>query len=292
MDNLIAQGGWEELSQTYYTQFFVAGGPIVWFILLPMSVMAVYFMAELCITVRRKKLLPATASSEIITVAARYGFESLTIHLGKKTDFVGRAICAVSEKTRKMHPSFSLVSQIAAESLQEQGMKLLRRVEWCNLLGAVAPMVGLFGTVWGMIDAFNQLGISAGQPRPAQLAGAISVALVTTFWGLLIAIPSLFVYGVFRSKVEGLAAEAAVEVETLLERLWEMRTMEPEKMRTEVEVRSVAEKERTQTARPVVEAVKEKAGAQKIVEAMISLPTKPQSAKPQNPQRIEMPVKR
>jgi biopolymer transport protein ExbB len=266
---------WDELSQTYFAQYFVSGGPIVWFILLPMSVIAVYFIAELSITIRRKKLLPANIGLEIAMAAARHCVETIPARFGKKPDFVSRAICAVFEKTRKMTPSISLMSQIAAESLQEQGMKLLRKNEWCNLLGAVAPMVGLFGTVCGMIDASNQLGIAAGQPRPAQLASAISVALVTTFWGLLIAIPCLFVHGVFRTRIESLTAEAAVEVETLLERLGELRTAG--------ETGGPVVKERIQPTQAV---------AQKITEAMISRPAKPQPNRLQVPGRTEVPVKK
>lgn len=279
-----AQIRWEELSQTYFAQYFVSGGPIVWFILLPMSVIAVYFIAELSITIRRKKLLPANIGLEIATAAARHGVETIPARFGKKPDFVSRAICTVFEKTRKMTPSISLMSQIAAESLQEQGMKLLRKNEWCNLLGAVAPMVGLFGTVCGMIDAFNQLGIAAGQPRPAQLASAISVALVTTFWGLLIAIPCLFVHGVFRTRIESLTAEAAVEVETLLERLGELRTTG--------ETGGPVVKERVQPTQAVAGAAKERVVAQKITETMISRPAKPQPNQLQVPGRMEVPVKK
>jgi biopolymer transport protein ExbB/TolQ len=118
-----------------------------------------------------------------------------------------------------MHPSDGLLRQMAEESVQEQCFALMRKAEWCGLIGNVAPMVGLFGTVYGMIQAFNILGISSGQPAPGQLAGSISVALVTTFWGLLVAIPALFLAGFFRTRVEGFASEAAVEVEALLERI-------------------------------------------------------------------------
>ncbi|MEN6306280.1 MAG: MotA/TolQ/ExbB proton channel family protein [Anaerohalosphaeraceae bacterium] len=220
---LAAQSSAGQLSQTYFTQFVVAGGPIVWFILLPMSVAGIYFWLELCITIRRRRLLPPDISSEIATVAQRHGTASLPARFSGNTDMISRAVCAAFAKTRKIRPTHELLSQIAGESLQEQGLKLLRKTEWCNLLGNVAPMVGLFGTVWGMIEAFNLLGIAAGQPRPGELASAISVALVTTFWGLLVAIPSLFIAGMFRSRIEAFIAEAAVETETLLETLLEAR---------------------------------------------------------------------
>jgi biopolymer transport protein ExbB len=224
MNNPMMQSGWEEISQTYYTQFFVAGGPIVWFILLPMSLMALYFIVELTLATRRKRLLAPTVSADMLTAALHHGAENLPNRFGKRSDMVSRAVCAAYEKTAKMQTSVSLLTQIAAENLQEQAMRLLRRAEWCSLLGAVAPMVGLFGTVWGMIEAFNLLGVSAGQPKPAQLACSISVALVTTFWGLLVGIPSLFMYGLFRMRIESLVTEAAMEVETLLRRLADIKS--------------------------------------------------------------------
>ena len=77
-------------------------------------------------------------------------------------------------------------------------------------------MVGLFGTVFGMIKLFNAIVQAGGQPQPAHLAGGISVALVTTFWGLFIAIPALTVHGIFRNRIEALVSEAATEAENIM----------------------------------------------------------------------------
>ena len=95
-------------------------------------------------------------------------------------------------------------------------MTFFRKIEWMNIIGNVSPMVGLFGTVLGIIQLFNALAASGGQPHPSQLAGGISVALVTTFWGLIIAIPALTLHGFFQNKIETLVSEAAVEGEKLL----------------------------------------------------------------------------
>jgi biopolymer transport protein ExbB len=91
----------------------------------------------------------------------------------------------------------------------------MRKIEWLSLIGSVSPMVGLFGTVFGMIELFNSVVMAGGQPQPAQLAEGISVALVTTFWGLLIAIPALAVHGIFRQKIETLASDAVVQLENI-----------------------------------------------------------------------------
>jgi biopolymer transport protein ExbB len=103
-----------------------------------------------------------------------------------------------------------------AESLQDQAAALLRKIEWLNLIGNVSPMVGLFGTVFGMIKLFNTIVTAGGQPQPAQLAEGISIALVTTFWGLFIAIPALAMNGILRNKIEMLANEAVIEAENII----------------------------------------------------------------------------
>jgi flagellar motor component MotA len=113
------------------------------------------------------------------------------------------------------------IRQQAAESLQERGMQLMRKAQWCQIIGSVAPMVGLFGTVYGMIRAFNLLGQGTEGPRYEMLAESISMALVTTFWGLLVAIPALFLYGVFQTRIESAVAEAAMELDMLVGRLFE-----------------------------------------------------------------------
>jgi biopolymer transport protein ExbB len=206
-------------SKTFFTQFVIAGGPIVWFVLLPMSVVALYLAIDVCFMIRRKKLLPPGIAANIASRAGRLGAKKFSAGISSRADLVSRAfVCALSQGTGPGTDKNQL-RRLAAESLNEQAMVLLRKIEWFSIVGNVAPMVGLFGTVFGMIKAFNLLGISGAQPRPDQLAAAISIALITTFWGLLIAIPALAMYGVFRTRIESLVSEAAIELETLFRRI-------------------------------------------------------------------------
>jgi biopolymer transport protein ExbB len=79
-------------------------------------------------------------------------------------------------------------------------------------------MLGLFGTVWGMILTFNVIAASAVQPKPAELASGISTALVTTFEGLLVAIPMTVVFVIFRNRVVNVIAEISGITEELTAR--------------------------------------------------------------------------
>lgn len=94
----------------------------------------------------------------------------------------------------------------------------VRRVEILNVIGQVSPMLGLFGTVYGMILAFQSIVSSGGNADPVLLAGGIGTALVTTFWGLVVAIPALSGYAVLRGRLDATLAEAIGEAETLVER--------------------------------------------------------------------------
>jgi biopolymer transport protein ExbB len=92
----------------------------------------------------------------------------------------------------------------------------LRSLESLNILAQVAPMIGLFGTVYGMIVAFQTVASSGGAADPVLLAGGIGTALVTTFWGLLIAIPALSTYALVRNGTIAVSDEALSSVDEMV----------------------------------------------------------------------------
>jgi len=208
------QTGSEQIEkQTFLQQFVISGGPIVWFVLLPMSLTAMYLAIDYSLTICRKKLIPQGIGSKIAEVIKNAGHSNLQQSLSQSQDFVSVAVLEAATKGRS---DWFRIRSVLAESFQDQALILLRRIEWINLIGNVSPMVGLFGTVFGMIKLFNAIVIAGGQPQPAALAGGISVALVTTFWGLFIAIPSLAIYGVFRNRIETLISDAVVEADDVM----------------------------------------------------------------------------
>ena len=200
-------------TQTFFEQFVVSGGPIVWFVLLPMSLITVYLAAKHFLTIRRKNLLPDGIGAGIVGIIQHFGPGQLEARLADRNDFVSTA---VSKAITQGKDDWFRMRSLLFESLQEQASRLLRKIEWVNLIGNVSPMVGLFGTVFGMIKLFNAIVMAGGQPQPAQLAEGISVALVTTFWGLFIAIPALAIHGVFRNRIEMLVNDAVVEAENIM----------------------------------------------------------------------------
>jgi biopolymer transport protein TolQ len=99
-------------------------------------------------------------------------------------------------------PAVQRAAQIASS---EELTRLERRLPWLATTGAVAPFIGLFGTVWGIIDAFNGLG-DAGAATLRAVAPGISEALITTAAGLFAAIPAVIAYNQFTHRMREFGA--------------------------------------------------------------------------------------
>lgn len=110
----------------------------------------------------------------------------------------------------------------AIEGMQEVGeeeaMKLEHRLSYMALIGNLSPMIGLFGTVHGMIASFQVIATGGATPKPADLAEGISTALFTTLVGLAIAIPAIAAYNILRNRVAQLLLEVGVTSENLMAR--------------------------------------------------------------------------
>jgi len=160
----------------------------------------------------------------VVPVALVEGFEN---HLNEKryqegyemakndSSFLGLTLSAGLAKLKEGYPQ-------ALEAMQEVGeeenMKLQHRLGYMALIGTISPMVGLFGTVHGMIDSFSVIADSTTTPPASELAEGISKALFTTLVGLFIAIPAIAVYNILRNRVDRLVLEVGIISEGLMGR--------------------------------------------------------------------------
>src|SRR3954447_24096707 len=192
-----------------FFQIVFSGGPLGianMVVLIGLSITALALVADDLRIVRRSRLIPDELSETVRDLVA--------------ADEIGQARSAC-----KAHPSFlaavllhglseidggwAEVEKAMEDATAEQAARLFRRIEYLNVIGNIAPMVGLLGTVTGMLLAFKEVADTEGNAGAAQLADGIYQALVTTVVGLIIAIPSLGAFALFRSRVDQLVAEAA-----------------------------------------------------------------------------------
>ncbi len=132
---------------------------------------------------------------------------------------------AVEEFRRQMGMTGSVQNVVAIQramqvASSEEITRLERNVPWLAITGAVTPFIGLFGTVWGIIDAFHGLG-TAGAATLRAVAPGVSEALITTAAGLAAAIPAVIAYNLINASIRELAArndDFSLEMLNLVER--------------------------------------------------------------------------
>lgn len=165
--------------------------------------------------VRRDVLLPAEFVEEFEQKLNARDFQN-AYELARNDDsFVARVLAAGMGRLSRGYAE-------AMEGMQEAGedenMALEHRLSYLALIGTIAPMLGLMGTVQGMIDSFNKIAQSAVSPKPSELAGGISTALFTTLLGLGIAIPAMIFYGILKNRIQRLVLEIGMISEGLMSR--------------------------------------------------------------------------
>ena len=107
---------------------------------------------------------------------------------------------------------YPAVEKSMEDASAEQAARLFRKIEYLSVIGTIAPMLGLLGTVWGMIVAFQEFATKLNPPV-SELAPGIYQALVTTLMGLGVAVPALTAFAIFRNRIDELVAEASLRAE-------------------------------------------------------------------------------
>jgi biopolymer transport protein ExbB len=113
-------------------------------------------------------------------------------------------------------PDSGLLREIIEGEGARQATLMQNQTQYLQDIGVIAPMIGLLGTVWGMLKAFNAVAIESVGARPIQLAGGVSLSLITTAGGLAVAIPAMAGYFFFRNRAAKLTAELEVTAAKLL----------------------------------------------------------------------------
>lgn len=198
-----------------YTFFEVvfSGGPIgiaIMVVLIFCSIAAVALAIEQWLAIRRDKLIPPKLSDEVRALLAAGQLATAQSRCAQHENFLAFVL---SRGLAEADGGWDAVEKAMEEAATEQSSRLMRRVEYLSVIASIAPMLGLLGTVVGMVMAFKQVAETQGAARPAELAEGIYTALVTTVAGLMIAIPSLAAFAMLRNRVDELVAEAIYAAE-------------------------------------------------------------------------------
>lgn len=191
-----------------WKELISAAGPIG-LILVVISILLVMLSLQYLISLRRSRLQPRQLADQLHPLISKGDFEAADQLCRSQPSMLSYLVRA---GLREVKLGYSAVEKALEDATAEQSARLLRKVETLNVIHAISPMIGLLGTVWGMIQAFVEFEAKTA-PLPSDLAPGIYKALVTTLLGLTVAIPALAIYSYFRNRVEELMAETALIAE-------------------------------------------------------------------------------
>ncbi len=189
-------------------QLLRAGGSIG-LVILGLSMAMVALIVEHLLTIRRGSLMPAGLAKSVSAMIASGRFAEAEKECRQRPSFLGHVL---REGIAEVPLGYPAVEKAMEDSSAEQAARLFRKIEYLSVIGTIAPMLGLLGTVWGMIVAFQGFAAKINPPV-SELAPGIYQALVTTLMGLGVAVPALAGFAIFRNRIDEFVAEAAVTAE-------------------------------------------------------------------------------
>ncbi len=189
-----------EVQQKSLLDLYNQGGALMHFILLcsiGTIAVGVYCFIQINPRKMRPKPLVDSLNRSMQSRDAAGAYEICRANPCTFTNTVASALLKVNfDRDLANKPS---MEQAAAETLAEEETRYMLWVNYLNVFATIAPMLGLLGTVTGMIQSFDQL--AAGRSEPQDLAGGIGQAMLTTAGGLIVGIPAMFLYFFFRNKL-------------------------------------------------------------------------------------------
>ena len=196
-----------------YFDFFVRkGGPIAYG-LIGLSAVMVYLAVAHCLSIRRATIVPGEVAEATQELIDKKQYLDAIKYTAEDPSLLGHVLNAGLVEAAN---GFAAMERALEETLYERTARLYRKIEYLNIIGNVAPMIGLLGTVMGMIMLFAEIHAVGAIPGARVVADRIAVALITTFWGLAVAIPALSIYAGFRNRIDVLTAESALLAERIL----------------------------------------------------------------------------
>jgi biopolymer transport protein ExbB len=196
----------------------IKAGGYIGIIIVLMSIVAVAFVIEHSLTIRKERLMPEAVLDKLEETIAQGDIKAAVgiCEDPRNYSLATDVVLAGLERFQSSEFGFADYKSAVEEAGEDNTARLYRKTDGLNVIGVIAPMLGLFGTVEGMMESFNVIASTEGAAQPYQLADSISKALVTTWLGLVVAIPAMVAFSYFRNKIDSLVSECGKRVERIL----------------------------------------------------------------------------
>jgi biopolymer transport protein ExbB len=199
-----------------FSDIVLKGGAVnllIWLMIFTASIATLAFIIDGIMQVKRDKLLPTHV---VEGVRASLDEGDLDGAIATCEENPGPLSTILIAGFDNIAEGFEVVQESVSAATDLESEKLMQRINYLNLCGQIAPMLGLLGTVTGMVKAFAGLASATGAAKATQLANAISIALWTTVTGLLIAVPALLGFALCKNMATRILLETQATVLDLI----------------------------------------------------------------------------
>jgi len=202
-------------SESSWFEIVFTGGGIIGYVIWVLSFLMVGLVIQSFISIRKSNIHPPDAEARLGGMLDNAQYREAIDATVSAPDFYSYVLHAALTDAGR---GYAAMERAMEEAGEERMGKLLRSIEWLNLLGNIGPLMGLLGTVQGMIEAFFDLVRKGGSPSAADLAGSVGIALICTMLGLTLAIPALSVFFIQRVRIDGICSGAMLAAQQMIQR--------------------------------------------------------------------------
>lgn len=210
-----ADSGESKKSDNYLMWMFRSLG---WFFSVVFALLSMTMVALIVINIvnlRRSQIVPEALVEDFGKLIDENRFQEAYEYAKDNESLLGQAL---STGLARMPSGYEKASQAMQDVTQAESMRLEHQLGYLALIGNLAPMIGLFGTVVGMIASFQAIASGGAAPSPQKLAEGIATALFTTELGLAIALPALAAYDILKNRLARFILDVAVVSESFMGR--------------------------------------------------------------------------
>ncbi|HCE45098.1 MAG TPA: MotA/TolQ/ExbB proton channel family protein [Lentisphaeria bacterium] len=182
------------------------GGPLMP-ALYALSFLAVCLIFYYLLSLRRELIVPTPLLNQIEEAVKKKDVLLLEEICLKNDAPLAKVVLSGIEVVKSPHATYEMIKDAMEDEGSRQAGTLWERIQYLQDIAIVSPLVGLLGTVIGMIISFGALQSEAMTPRPTLVAKGVAIAFTNTAAGLVIAIPAMLIYAFFRGRVKGIITE-------------------------------------------------------------------------------------
>jgi biopolymer transport protein ExbB len=199
--------------ESFLHWMFRASGAIG-LVILAMSFYLVAVVVWMFLQLRRSAAIPPALLDELTELLDRKQFDKAYAKLTGDPSFLARSLAAGVRRLPSGQAGALRALELANE---DETMALEHRTTYLATIGTLGPMIGLVGTVYGMILSFRVIATAGASPQAGALAEGISTALFATLEGIAVSVPAIAFYAYFRNRISRLSLEVAMASEALLD---------------------------------------------------------------------------